>query len=157
MAWVIGEVSAFAPQKDTQIKLWSLAQARRDEAETIEHWQAWVRGCCEGLRQNGVNNPIGLLTHRLTESSPSDQPVKREKPRRAISNQSESEAAEYKARAVRARTERPEPLPSSVAVTRLAKRCGGYVNALSLVTEEWERQGRPYPEDFDPSPLERIQ
>ena len=153
-AWLTEQFSEFTTEADVLTNLWSLASAKRDQEKPLAGWKTWVRWCCKEARGEGVHAPVAVLRQKLqTTDEDHGPPRKRERPARSFSNQSATEYAEFKERAVRARTERPEPLPSSVAVTRLARTCGGYVKALAIVTKEWERQGRPYPEDFDPAPI----
>mgnify|MGYP003124363904 CR=1 FL=1 len=150
--WLTAELSKGITKKNQEIiRLWGTS---RDHVGTSpDEWKAWVSKCCKDARKPKVIDRVAVLYANLRDGSPNDLAGPAEAPARSISNQSPSEYAEFKERAVRARTERPEPLPSSVAVTRLARTCGGYVKALAIVTKEWERQGRPYPEDFDPAPI----
>ena len=156
-AWLTEQFSEFTTEADVLTNLWSLASAKRDQEKPLAGWKTWVRWCCKEARGEGVHAPVAVLRQKLqTTDEDHGPPRKRERPARSFSNQSATEYAEFKERAVRARTERPESRPSSEAMARIQKRVGGWFNALSLVTEEWEKQGRPFPEDFDSTPLEEA-
>lgn len=153
-AWFVDQASEFTTERAKLDELWELAKAGRDDDKPLSAWKVWIEWCCAESRGGGARSAIAIFASKLRTTDPENGPPRGrpEEPYRTISNQTPEEAAEFKARARAARTEDPEPSPPMRYFLPLCKRMSGE-KAWSQLKREWEEQGEPFPEDFDPAPL----
>jgi hypothetical protein len=121
--------------------------AKVTDAEGWSDWQRWVRWASAEARAPGVRRPLAIFGLRLRDSRPSKKKV-RQRPGRS---RPEDEKAYMKA--ARDARENPSPSVPWSPVVALVRRGRSFREGLELVQAEWERQGQPWPKDFDADAL----
>lgn len=109
-----------------------------------DRWRTWIRDSVDAAL--GGHNPPGLFLSRLKDP-PADLHLVAKRPVKQPHGQPPA-PAEYLDDLRRP----PEPGPPMGLVFELNRHLG-HPRGWNLVREEWERQGRPSPQQFDPAPV----
>lgn len=146
--WFQEAVTSLGVGHEGLMKGWDLASEHLDSAETAS-WKCWVASSVSKALARAHTNPVGLWLGILRDGPVGDLTKPATKAQTAQAAHA-IRAAETDAYISEIKATPRTSAPSLVAVCEL--QAGGgmtYAEALAVVSAEWERQGQPWPEDFD--------
>lgn len=155
-AWFTDAVQKLELGSEARAQAWDHAwRAHEAQGADTQRWKGWVRMMVQRALSRSKTNPTGLFL-KILQDPPDDLERAPEPPappppvhRVGQPPPPQSYFDELRAR----RTAPPEPHPP-MYWTCLANRTLGLPRGTELVRDEWDRQGRPYPNDFDPRPIQ---
>jgi len=147
--WFQANLDKLDADNSATIEGFELAYSVLESGALVERWRGWVCQTVQDALSRARSNPVGLWLTLLRQGPGGDLTKPATKAQTAQAAHA-IRAAETDAYIAEINATPRAPAPSMVAVCDL-KECRGmtYVEALAVVTAEWERQGQPWPEDFD--------